>query len=167
MPPPTFTDHAKSKDWAWGFSWGLCLYQSGTDTGFTFTIKLLKEPIHAKLPVPIGPNPILVPQPQPSKKPDPPPFTETAHTFTSETSLAPIANPPPSIQTRNLIFTLVNQTVLTLNATSPNLVDDCWLCYHSQPPFYEGIAVPGCFTPTNNSHHCRWQPGEWNGLSLS
>ena len=40
----TFTDHAKSKDCALGFSWGLCLYQSGTDTGLTFTIKLLKEP---------------------------------------------------------------------------------------------------------------------------
>ena len=61
----------------------------GTDTGLTFNSKLLNEPIHAKLPVPIGPNPILVPEPQPSKKPDPPSFTETAHTFTSETPLFP------------------------------------------------------------------------------
>jgi hypothetical protein len=68
VPPPTFTDHAKSKDWAWGFSWGLCLYQSGTDAGLTFTIKLLKEPVHAKLPGPNGLNPVLVPHPQPPKQ---------------------------------------------------------------------------------------------------
>ena len=96
----TFTDYAKSKDWVWGFLWGFCLSQSDRDTGLPVTIKFLKEPVYTKLPVPIGPNPILVPQPQPSKKPDPPPFTETAHTFTSETSLAPIANPPPPLRTR-------------------------------------------------------------------
>jgi len=27
--------------------------------------------------------------------------------------------------------------------------------------------VVGDFIPINDSHHCRWQPGEWNGLSLS
>lgn len=93
----TFTDHTKSIDWEQGFSWDLHLYQSGTDTGLTFIIKLLKEPVYAKLPVFIGPNPVLVPYPQPPKKPDPPSFTETAHIFTSEISLAPIANPPPFI----------------------------------------------------------------------
>jgi hypothetical protein len=86
--------------------------------------------------------------------------------LTSEISLALIASPPLFIQTKNLILTLVSQTFFTLNATSPNL-DDWWLCYHTQPPFYEGIAVPDHFIPTNNSHHCRWHPGEWNGLSLS
>lgn len=91
----TFTDYAKSKDWVWGFSWGLCLSQSDRDTGLPVTIKFLKEPVYTKLPVPIGPNHVLVPQPQPPKKPDLPPFTETAHTFTSKISLATVANPPP------------------------------------------------------------------------
>lgn len=55
----------------------------------------------------------------------------------------------------------------SINLTDPKLVEDCWLGCHSQPPFYEGIAVVGDFIPINDSHHCRWQPGEWNGLSLS
>jgi hypothetical protein len=67
-------------------------------------------------------QPCLVPHPQPPKKPDRPFFTETAYNFTSEISLAPIANPLPFIHTENLILTLVNQTFLELNATSPNLV---------------------------------------------
>jgi hypothetical protein len=33
--------------------------------------------------------------------------------------------------------------------------------------FNEGNAVPGHFIPTNNPHRCHWQPGEWNGLSVS
>lgn len=151
----------------WGFSWSLCLFQSGTDTGLTFTIKLLKEPIHVKSPVPIGANPVLVPQEQLPQKPDPPLFTKSVHTSTSGTSFAPIANPLLSTQTKNLKLTIVNLIFLILNATSPDLVNDCWLCYHSQPPFYECFAIPGNFNPTNNSHHCRWQTEEWNGLSLS
>lgn len=68
---------------------------------------------------------------------------------------------------KNLILTLINQTLLTFNLTDPKLVEDCWLYCHSQPPFYEGIAVVGDFIPINDSRHCRWQPGEWNGLCLS
>lgn len=131
----TFTDHAKSKDLSWGLSWFLPLYQSGTDTGLTYTINLLKEPVHIKLPAHIGPNPVLVPQPKPPKEPDPLSFTKTAHTSASEISLAPKAYPLPFTHTKNLILTLVNQTFLMLNAISPDLLDDCWLCFHSQPPF--------------------------------
>lgn len=149
-----FTNHTKGKDWAHGFSWGLRLYQVGSDTGLTFTIKLLKEPVHASKPIPIGPNPILVPPLQSPSEPQSP--TSASHVPTLLVS-----------SPQNLVLTLVNQTFLTLNATSPDLVDNCWLCYHSQPPFYEGIAIPGTFFPTNDSRHCRWQPGEWNGLSLS
>lgn len=72
-----------------------------------------------------------------------------------------------SPETKSLILTLINQTFLTINATSPSVVNDCWSCYHSQSPFYEGFAVDAEVIPTNNSHLCRWQTGEWNGLSLS
>lgn len=36
-----------------------------------------------------------------------------------------------SPETKSLILTLINQTFLTINATSPSVVNDCWLCYHS------------------------------------
>lgn len=47
------------------------------------------------------------------------------------------------------------------------MVDDCWLCCHSQSPFNEGFAVDAEVIPTNNSRLCCWQTGDWNGLSLS
>jgi hypothetical protein len=62
-----FKDHSKFKNWAWRFSWGLCLYQSGTDNGLPFTINL-KEPIHVKSPVLIGSSHVLVSQIQPLQK---------------------------------------------------------------------------------------------------
>lgn len=52
-----FTDHAKDQDWTHGFSWGLRLYQSGTDTGLTFTIKLLKNPSKLPSQYQLGPIP--------------------------------------------------------------------------------------------------------------
>lgn len=69
-----FTDQSKGKDWTHSFSCVLDLYQTRTDRGLTFTIKLLKELIHASKPIPIGPNPILVhPLQSPSKPQSPTP----------------------------------------------------------------------------------------------
>lgn len=126
--------------------------------------------MHSSSPVLLGPNPILVP-PAPPKTFQSPTTAPIIYNDSSPPSLFPSGPLNPLKinlpNTKNLILTLINQTFLTLNLTDPKFVEDCWLCYHSQPPFYEGIAVVGDFIPINDSHHCRWQPGEWNGLSLS
>ena len=44
-----------------------------------------------------------------------------------------------------------------LNSTRPDLTSSCWLCYDIKPPYYEGIAVPGSYSPTQNHAACRWQ----------
>ena len=43
------------------------LYVLGLDAGLIFSIKFLKEPLHLTQPVPMGPNPVLVPCPVPPK----------------------------------------------------------------------------------------------------
>ena len=44
-----------------------------------------------------------------------------------------------------------------LNSTCQDLTSSCWLCYDIKPPYYEGIAVPGSYSPTQNHAACRWQ----------
>ena len=64
-----FTTYAKSPNLYWqkGYEWGLRLYVLGFDAGIIFSIKLLKEPLYHAQPVPMGPNPVLVPRPVPPK----------------------------------------------------------------------------------------------------
>lgn len=67
----------------------------------------------------------------------------------------------------NLILTLVNQTALTVNESSPEFMNDCWLCTNARPPFYEGIALIDVFYYSNSSSSCRWTSSDWSGMSLT
>ena len=74
---------------------------------------------------------------------------------------------PTPASSKNLVFTLINQTFLSINSTTPELTAKCWLCYHSSPPFYEGAAIPGNFSTSNDTYNCRWERASWEGLTLA
>lgn len=110
--------------------WGLRLYQHGTDTGITFTIKLLKESLYQDLPL------LWVLKPPweedidltPCKKPRP--VKRSLHHYFPNFLPQP---PHDQVNSKDLVLALINQTYLTLNITNPNLTTECWLCYHSPP----------------------------------
>lgn len=83
----------------------------------TFTIKLLKEPVHSSAPISIGPNPVLVPPVPPGPSPTLPgsPTSSQNITFPSiaATPLVPQAA-YSSPETQSLILTLINQFYFSL-----------------------------------------------------
>ena len=129
----TFTETGKkASSWTQGYTWGLCLYKELYDEGITFSIKLLKE-FPATPSTTIGPNTVLGGK-------HPPPLKSSAlspdHSFATS-SLKPSPTPPvPTlVSSKDLVLTLINQTFLSLNSTTPELTAKCWLCYHTSPPF--------------------------------
>ena len=64
----------------------------------------------------------------------------------------------PSIKDeQDPLFNMIINSYRVLNSTRPDLTSSCWLCYDIKPPYYEGIAVPGSYSPTQNHAACRWQ----------
>ena len=55
------------------------------------------------------------------------------------------------------LFNMIINSYRVLNSTRLDLTSSCWLCYDIKPPYYEGIAVPGSYSPTQNHAACRWQ----------
>lgn len=100
------------------------MYQSGMDTGVTFTIKLLKELVNSS-PVPIGPNSVLVPPVPYGPSPTLPgsPTSSQNITFPSIAAIPLVTQALySSPETKSLILNLINKTFLTINATSLSVV---------------------------------------------
>jgi len=112
-----FTSVGQNQDWTRGYTWGLRMFQSGTDTGIIFTIKLLKELVHSYAPVPLGPNPVLVP-PAPPITFQSPRTAPIIYNYSSPPRLFPLGPLSPlkinPHNTKNLILTLINQTFFYL-----------------------------------------------------
>ena len=119
---------------------------------------------------------MLIPKPVPPKGIDQDTTRAPAFKGTSLPSVFPLQPaakasatklPVQPASTKNLVPSLVNKIFLTLNDTSSELVEDCWLYYHSQPPFYERTAVLGDTPHADDPQHCHWQKGTCTGLSLT
>ncbi|NXK01135.1 ENV1 protein, partial [Corythaixoides concolor] len=65
-------------------------------------------------------------------------------------------------------FDVLDATFWSLNQSSPNLTDPCWLCYDVYPPFYEGVALNVSFNYSSDSSPtgCRWDTPR-KGITLS
>uniref|UniRef100_A0A7N4PJM8 Envelope glycoprotein n=1 Tax=Sarcophilus harrisii TaxID=9305 RepID=A0A7N4PJM8_SARHA len=143
-----FTDAGKKyNNWQKGVSWGLRLFKERYNDGPN--TELHSGPDQGR---PIQPGP-------PKHSPTPPLYTETG-TFRPTIPIG-----PPSSAT--LILSLVNASVHTIRKISNTSLDDCWVCYSSSPPFYEGIAHFGNLTFTNDSSILRWGITDKHGLTLS
>jgi hypothetical protein len=161
----TFTEKGKGFTWenSRGAEWGLHLYKDGPDYGLTFKIKLLKT-IPNQKPVAIGSNPMF--HPAAPKEPGAPKKTVPSYTDVPITFFQPTlpAGPPSSAE---LIVTMINASLQAIHEASSTLARDCWICYASQPPFYEGIALFGEVIATNDTSFLRWHPESKEGLNLS
>lgn len=65
-----------------------------------------------------------------------------------------------SIDSPKPLWSMMLQFFQVTNASTPELIDSCWLCYEIRPPYFEGIALIGNFTETENPSECIWQQGE-------
>ncbi|XP_009638691.1 uncharacterized protein LOC104127705 [Egretta garzetta] len=78
---------------------------------------------------------------------------------TAETFRAPVNQSEETAGEDDLLWAVMEATYKTLNATNPNFTTSCWLCYDTQPPFYEGIAVSSPYNTSkeNHPHECNWK----------
>lgn len=161
-----FTSHGK-KESLWTsrpLTWGLRLYKDHYDQGLLFQIKLLKGvPIQNRASV--GPNKQLH-QPGTSHQPGTPPKSggATASTHPKTTMYQPTIPPGPA-SSASLIMAVVNASAQALVAatnatTNVTSYTECWICYSSDPPFYEGIAIFDNITYTNDTSLLSWGPVE-------
>ena len=102
--------------WTVGRTWGVRLYESGTDSGGLIFTK--KEEVRGP-PQGITPNPIIG---------GPATATSLAETTEDRTGEPPL-------------WKAMQATCNSLNQTNPNLTTHCWLCYDVKPPFYKAIGV--------------------------
>ncbi|NXM52104.1 ENV1 protein, partial [Illadopsis cleaveri] len=68
----------------------------------------------------------------------------------------------------DLFYRMLDAAFESLNKSEPNLTSSCWLCYDTQPPFYEGVALDIPFTHSNelNPTQCRWSTPR-RGITLA
>ncbi|XP_051833373.1 uncharacterized protein LOC127549414 [Antechinus flavipes] len=161
-----FTDPGKKyTSWTQGVTWGLRLYKSYYDDGLIFTIKLLKGTPGQYKTVAIGPNPELHPGPGQGQahKPALPPIPPTPPYGGMFRPTLP-KGPPSSAE---LILSLINTSVQAVRKLNNTLLKDCWVCYSSSPPFYEGIAHFGNPVFTNDPSPLHWGSDNKHGLTLS
>ncbi|KAK1337180.1 hypothetical protein QTO34_001803 [Cnephaeus nilssonii] len=125
-----------ARDWAGEKTWGLRLYVSGYDPGVLFTVQRKETP---RPPKPIGPLAPLAPT---TKTPTPGPASPTTGKPPKGDPPAPVLRPEADrVTSRFDIFSPLDTSLRLLNASSPNLTADCWLCSNPEPPYYVGIGA--------------------------
>nr|BAM33597.1 envelope polyprotein [Felis catus]BAM33602.1 envelope polyprotein [Felis catus] len=177
----TFTDSGKrALGWQTGYTWGLRWYLPGKDRGIILKIKLKIDTITQT----VGPNLVLADQKAPvqlaipAQPPRAPTQTPRVNPVNSTPSPslgypAPAPGPRPPYPTSpsrpgtgDRLLNLVQGVYLTLNLTTPNQTQDCWLCLTAKPPYYQGVAIIGNFTNhTNAPLRCSTTPR--HGLTLT
>ncbi|NWS69265.1 ENV2 protein, partial [Crotophaga sulcirostris] len=56
------------------------------------------------------------------------------------------------------LWNMMQALYLVLNATKPNLTNECWLCYSIRPPYFEAVGIKNKVKWSNgsNPHECNW-----------
>jgi hypothetical protein len=54
---------------------------------------------------------------------------------------SPCQTPPTLRPTWRGLFRTIDAVFRALNATHPNLTQDCWICLNPEPPYYIGLGV--------------------------
>jgi hypothetical protein len=62
---------------------------------------------------------------------------------------------------------MVNASIAAMHAANATQYEEFWVCFSSQPPFYEGVAVFGSTIATNDTNKLGWHPKSNEGLTLS
>lgn len=163
-----FTETGREQHWEGrGYEWDLRLYLKGKNPGLTFKIRLLKSIPNQEKNVAVGPNSELH-QNNPAQSPR----KISADLVTPRAPPPPRSNLQPTLpagppSTAHLILTLVNASIQAVHEANFTLLEECWVCYSSTPPLYEGIANFKRLLFTNDTSSLWWSPPEKQGLTLS
>lgn len=122
----------------------------GEDIGILFSLRIVAAP---PVTIALGPNKVI--NTSSNKKQPHPPLKVTTTTPVTNLSASVLlalmtgwdADPTPSKSSKSAspLFTVLQQSLLLLNSSNPELTTSCWLGYKVRMPYYEGIAV---MTPT-------------------
>ena len=160
----SFTAQGKQdRQWVKGNRWGWRVYTGTGDPGFVFAIRIKIESPPAR---PVGPNPVLDdPLPRPGRLPSltPSPKEGSSSGPNSYPLLTTSSHLP--MRTEDRLFNLLDSAFVVLNRTNPTATQSCWLCFASNPPYYEGIAQLRSYNVTSDHSHCPW--GNQRKLTLS
>ena len=88
------------------------------------------------------------------KEPGAPKETVPSYIYVPITFFQPTLPAGPS-SSAELIVTMINASLQAIHEANSTLARDCWICYSSQPPFYEGIALFGEVIATNDTSFLR------------
>lgn len=97
----------------------------------------------------LGPNPVLAPKlasiPKGPTKSMVMPKLKPAPTIKGPTR--PVTTSPSHLLTQDinsdLLWDLLVHTYQAVNRCGPDLTQSCWLCYNTEPPYYDGVATMG------------------------
>lgn len=153
----SFTKEGKSyPNWLQGRNFGLRQWMAGRHGGIIH-LRLLLSDIAPRT---IGPNPlslVTTKAPQKARALKPPIAPALKSNQIMRSSQKPQSDP---------LWELMLNTYVALNGTRPDIVESCWLCYDSRPPFYEAVAVTNNYTLATDMTSCRWQPPPQARLTL-
>lgn len=153
--------------WFIGKTWGIQLWEPGTDRGGMILIK--KERVPHDLGG-LGPNQYVQPQSQPSNiRILSDSYTRDNHT--QNNTWRERKDPPGYSPEDNTLWKVMQASYGLLNNTYPNLTQECWLCYSIKPPYYEAVRSEANPRRRNgtNPRECLWKTGREStpGLTIA
>lgn len=142
----------RDRGWAIGRMWSVFIYLWTKDLGTVVqVVRTLPQ-----TPAVVGPNKAL--KQAKSRK------ETTAESPTSIIFVSP--SPTHLIHSQDkrgpaphdLLYHMRDAAFQSLNASEPDLTSSCWLCYDTNPPFYEGVALdaPNTYSNDTSPTQCRW-----------
>ena len=151
------------RQWVNGLTWGITLYQRPWHGGL-IQILLRVEAITRF--TQIGPNTVLKPNPKTRKVVlTPTPKSVDSSKTESPTTWTPVKTVNSPEEIASPMWKMLQALVTTVNATSPNLTQSCWLCYPAAPPFYEAVGINVTYN-VSASHPSSWETRPW-GLTMT
>ena len=147
----------KERSWVSGLSWGIQTSAQWTH-GYFGGIIIVSQIIEPTQVHSIGPNPVEKIDSLKIAETYPTPSLATLDS-TSSSSLGPPVH-IPNLGKSDPLWKLVRAAYTTLNQTSPEATESCWLCYTLYPPYYEAIGLNASYSLTTSIDPPKYHWGE-------
>uniref|UniRef100_A0A8C3QG58 Envelope polyprotein n=1 Tax=Cyanoderma ruficeps TaxID=181631 RepID=A0A8C3QG58_9PASS len=141
----------QDKSWATGKMWSVFMHMPSKD--WSAVVQVIRTPLYT--PTNPEPNQEAAARVQSASR-----IKTTPKPIQHHSLIAPTTHPQDVQKAApyDLFYHMLDTAFQSLNTSKPNLTNSCWLCYDTNPPFYEGIALDTPFTHSNDlaPKQCRW-----------